>query len=169
MVYTASYWIEKLQMQAHPEGGYFKETYRSKGIIAQTALPAHFSGDRNYATGIYFLLQGDDFSAFHKIQSDEMWHFYAGTGLEIVSIDSQGNLTTYLLGNDGEQGQSFQALIPAGVWFGSRVITQTSYALVGCTVAPGFDFQDFELAKRAELIAQFPQHANIIEELTRIA
>lgn len=163
----ASYWVEKYNMQSHPEGGYFAETYRSKESISKDALPARFSGGRSYSTGIYFLLEGHHFSAFHRIQSDEMWHFYAGNPLNVYYIDFEGNLNIIKLGNNPENGEVFQAVVPAGVWFGSKPLLPDGYSLVGCTVAPAFDFADFELADRTALIGEFPQHRAIIELLTR--
>lgn len=163
----ASYWVEKYNMQSHPEGGYFAETYRSTESIAQDALPARFSGDRSYSTGIYFLLEGHHFSAFHRIQSDEMWHFYTGNPLCVYYIDFEGNMQIIKLGNNPDNGEVFQAVVPAGVWFGSKPLLPDGYSLVGCTVAPAFDFADFELADRSVLIGEFPQHRAIIELLTR--
>ena len=163
---TAQYWIEKYQMQVHPEGGYFAETYRSGEIITHDALPKRFHGDRNFSTGIYFLLESHHCSAFHRIQSDEMWHFYYGAPLNVFYIDNQGFIQTIKLGNNPENGEVFQAVVPAGVWFGSKPAQPDTYALVGCTVAPGFDFTDFELAERSQLLTQFPQHAEIIHLLT---
>jgi hypothetical protein len=163
----ASYWVEKYNMQSHPEGGYFAETYRSSETIGKDALPNRFSGDRSYATGIYFLLEGHHFSAFHRIQSDEMWHFYAGNPLSVYYIDFEGNIQIIKLGNNPDNGEVFQAVVPAGVWFGSKPSELNGYSLVGCTVAPAFDFADFELADRATLIEEFPQHRAIIELLTR--
>ncbi len=163
----ASYWIRQLNLQRHPEGGYFSETYRSPEQITHTALPARYSGDRSYATGIYFLVEGGSFSALHRIQSDEMWHFYAGSTLTVYVIDPSGQLTEIYLGQNPEDGAVFQAVVKAGCWFGSKVKDPMGYALVGCTVAPGFDFADFELANRHELTAQFPQHTAIIRALTR--
>lgn len=159
---TAAYWIEKLGLQQHPEGGYFKETYRSGG-----KLPPDEQGKiRNCATAIYFLLFGDKFSAFHRIRSDEMWHFYDGDPVEIFYFDHTGVLHTMLLGNDMEQGATFQTWIPGGCWFASRMAVSDGYALVGCTVAPGFDFEDFEMADRNQLLKEHPEHAQLIASLT---
>ena len=163
---TADYWIEILEMQRHPEGGYFKETYKCIEDIEGNALPDRFEGNRSMSTAIYFLLRKEDFSAFHKIKSDEIWHFYEGQGLEIFYFDENGELKTILLGRNPEKGEVFQAVVPANCWFGSRVASGSDYALVGCTVAPGFDFQDFEMAERQELIADYPQFREIIEQLT---
>jgi uncharacterized protein len=164
--HPAQYYITAYQMQAHPEGGYFAETYRSTEKIPQNALPSRFKGDRSFATGIYFLLESHHISALHRIESDEMWHFYAGCPLDVFMIDTTGKLDIFRLGNNPDSGEVFQAVVPAGVWFGSKPAVLNSYSLVGCTVAPGFDFQDFEMKSRTELIAMFPQHEEIIKMLT---
>ena len=162
----ADYWIDKLHLSAHPEGGYFRETYRAEEKIAHRALPDRFNGDRNYSTAIHFLLKGNQKSLFHRIQADEMWHFYDGSGLDIYEIDGEGILTVHKLGLDLEEGQTPQVLIKAGNWFGARVNKPDSFCLAGCTVSPGFDFEDFQLGSRDELIKQFPDHKKIIEQLT---
>ena len=161
-MYPADYWIDKLNLNPHPEGGFYAETYRSERTMEVPGL-----GSRNYSTGIYFLMQEGNFSAFHRIKSDEMWHFYSGDALEIFYFDENGRLRNIRLGTDPEKGEVFQAVVPAGVWFASRPVKGGEYALVGCTVAPGFDFRDFEMAERENLRAQFPDHHSIIEQLTR--
>lgn len=161
----AEFYIQTLQMQAHPEGGYFKEVYRSTEFISAEALPQRYAGARIYGTSIYFLLRSKDFSAFHRIQSDEIWHFYAGSAVTIYEIDDKGNLNTYTVGSKIAEGETFQAVIKAGNWFAAKVSTPDSFALVGCTVAPGFDFTDFELAKKENLLHEFPLHQAIIGEL----
>ncbi len=153
-------------MQTHPEGGYFAETYRSAEKIPHHALPNRFKSDRSFSTGIYFLLESHHISALHRIESDEMWHFYAGCPLNVYTIDSEGVLEIIRLGNNPENGEVFQAVVPAGVWFGSKPAQPNSYSFVGCTVAPGFDFEDFEMKTRTELLAMFPQHQAIVEMLT---
>jgi len=163
---TAKYWVEKYQMQAHPEGGYFAETYRSAESIPDDALPKRFKGKRNFSTGIYFLLESHQFSTLHRIQSDEMWHFYYGASLNVFYIDKQGFVQTIKLGDNPENGEVFQAVVPAGVWFGSKPAQPNSYSLVGCTVAPGFDFSDFEMAGRERLLNEYPQHSELIKLLT---
>ena len=163
----AKYWIEKLGLQAHPEGGYFRQTYRSDVVIARDALPEGFGGARAASTAIYFLLEGKNFSAFHRLRSDEVWHFYMGSPLVVEVIDPAGTRSSILLGGDQDAGQVFQAVVRAGCWFASHVADWKSWALVGCTVVPGFDFEDFEMGKRAELLARFPQHRKLIEQLTR--
>lgn len=153
-------------MQVHPEGGFYAETYRSTENIPQNPLPDHFTGDRSFSTGIYFLLESHHISAFHRIQADEMWHFYAGCPLNVFVIDDEENLSIIRLGNNLDEGEVFQAVVPAGVWFGSKPADADSYSLVGCTVAPGFDFEDFEMKSRAELLALFPQHEEVVKMLT---
>jgi uncharacterized protein len=161
----AQYYVSAYNMQAHPEGGYFAETYRSTEKIPKNALPSHFKGDRSFSTGIYFLLESHHISALHRIQSDEMWHFYAGCPLNVYVID-EGNLSIIRLGNNPDKGEVFQAVVPAGAWFGSKPAEVDSYSLVGCTVAPGFDFEDFEMKSRAELLKIFPEHREVVEMLT---
>jgi predicted cupin superfamily sugar epimerase len=161
---SASYYINKLNLQAHPEGGYFAETYRSADTIDSDALPQSFDGDRNISTAIYFLLEGHQFSAFHRIKSDELWHFYAGIPLLVYIINPDGELETLRIGNDLDDGGNFQGIVKAGCWFASMPINEHGFSLVGCTVAPGFDFSDFELAD-GELIKQFPQHSELISKL----
>jgi len=161
------YWIEKLRLAPHPEGGFFRQTYRSEVVIAREALPKGFAGARAVSTAIYFLLEGKNFSAFHRLRSDEVWHFYAGEPLLVHVIDAEGEYSQLRLGSDPDAGQVFQAVVRAGCWFASHVAGWNSFALVGCTVAPGFDFADFEMGKRAELTARYPQHRELIERLTR--
>ena len=163
---AAQQWIQRLQLEPHPEGGWYRQTYRAPLTLPHAALPSH-AGDRTASTAIYFLLAGDQFSAFHRLRSDEVWHFYAGSELIVHVIEHGGTYSEILLGNDMQAGQQFQVVVPSGCWFGSSLRHPDTYALVGCTVAPGFDFADFEMAKRAELIAHYPQHRAMIERLTR--
>jgi predicted cupin superfamily sugar epimerase len=160
-------WIERLQLRRHPEGGYFRETYRAGERVAGGHLPTRFGGDRALSTAIYFLLEGEDFSALHGLKQDELWHFYAGSSLTIHVIDPKGNHGAMRLGNDVTAGEEPQADVPAGWLMGAVVNDPASYALVGCTAAPGFEFADFHLPSREELRARFPQHAELIGRLTR--
>lgn len=164
---TADHWRNTLQLTRHVEGGSFRETYRAPLTIAREALPDTFAGARPASTAIYFLLEDGDFSAFHRIAADEMWHFYDGNTLHIYEIKPEGSLHVHRLGRDIAQGEQLQLVIPAGSWFASGVEETGGFALVGCTVAPGFDFADFELADRQELSKLFPQHAGLIALLTR--
>jgi predicted cupin superfamily sugar epimerase len=163
---TAQEIINKFELTEHPEGGFYKETYRSNGIIKNENLTDAFVGDRNYSTSIYFLLTSEKFSAFHKINQDEIWHFYKGTTLKLHVISPNGDYSFVLVGNDIENDEQLQFVVPATYWFAAEVIKENSYAFTGCTVAPGFDFNDFVLPKREELITLFPQHTEIITKLT---
>ena len=166
MIKDATYWIEKLGLVKHPEGGYYRETYRSDEAVERSALPGRFSGPRPFSTAIYFLLSGDDISAFHRIKSDEVWHFYSGAPLTIHVIEQNGNYSPIQLGCSPVHEEYFQAVIKAGSWFGAALNEPRSYALVGCTVAPGFDFSDFEMGAREKLCRLYPAHRTIIEKLT---
>lgn len=161
----AAYWIEHLQLQPHPEGGYYKETYRSSEQIASKGLPARFNGNRSASTAIYFLLTHEDRSLFHRIKSDEVWHFHYGDPLDIYVLSQRG-VVKYTLGSNPEHGEAMQIVVPANHWFGAKVHRGGAYTLMSCTVAPGFDFQDFELADRGQLLLEFPADGDIIEELT---
>lgn len=159
-----------LGLQPHPEGGFFRETYRASEMLAQGALGAHHSGPRNASTAILFLVTAGSFSALHRIASDEVWHFYDGHPLEVVSIDEEEVLHIARLGMNLLAGEVPQYVVPRGRWFGSRLAAPhapDAYALVGCTVAPGFDFADFELADRQALLKRYPAHASFIGALTR--
>jgi len=164
---NAAYWIERLGLEKHPEGGYYKEIYRSSLTIPSAGLPSSFRGERVASTSIYFLLEENQFSALHRIASDEVWHFYGGGCLAIFELTNEGNMRVHRLGNNPDEGESLQVVISAGNWFGAKPDNGSEYALVGCTVAPGFDFDDFELAERDGLITQYPVHGHIIRSLTR--
>jgi predicted cupin superfamily sugar epimerase len=161
------YWIKKLRLEKHPEGGWFKEVYRAVEEIKKEYLHERYSGARHHSTSIYFLLTSGTFSAFHRIKSDELWHFYTGSPVTVYMIDDSGNYSEIKMGANGEDGEVFQCVIPKGVWFGAKVNAVDSFTLVGCTVAPGFHFDDFELAGRDDLLKKYTQHKEIIERLTR--
>ncbi len=164
---AAASWIRRLKLRRHPEGGYYRETYRSRDTVRAGALPRRLAGSRCCSTAIYFLLRGKDISALHRLRCDELWHFYAGGALSIQIITPAGRRRTIKLGKHPGRGEAFQAVIPAGCWFGAAVNRPRAYALVGCTVAPGFDFADFEPGDRRQLLAQYPQHARLIRRLTK--
>jgi len=164
---TAEQYIDHLQLQKHPEGGYYKETYRSEDRITTSCLPSQFDGDRNICTAIYYLLENGDFSAFHRIKSDECWHFYGGQTLLIHILDIDGRYECIHLGQEINKGELFQFVVPAGAWFASEPAPESAFALVGCTVAPGFDFNDFEMATKKDLVGKFPQHQSLIQRLCR--
>jgi predicted cupin superfamily sugar epimerase len=164
-MHTAGYWIDRLKLMAHPEGGFYRETYRASEQIPSHALPERFAGARSFSTAIYFLLRSEDRSMFHRIRSDEIWHYHAGSSLSIFLLRHQA-LEVFRLGPG--VGESLQVVIPANSWFGARVTADNSYTLSGCTVAPGFDFHDFEVGSRSALLSEFPEHRDVIEELTRL-
>jgi uncharacterized protein len=152
---TAEYWIEKLDLQKHPEGGWYREVYLSDDVIPKTGLPMGFRGERNFATSIYYLLKGSDFSAFHRIKSDEIWHYYSGTSaIELVVLE-KGCVKKLHLGDNPDLHQRWQLVIPKNTWFAARLLNRDGYALAGCTVSPGFHFDDFELAG-TKLTNEFP-------------
>jgi len=159
--------IRHFDLQPHPEGGYFRQTYRSSGVIRQSALPPAFGGDRAYATMIYYLLPKGAKSHLHRLQSDEMWHFYLGGPMHVAQLNAGGREETVTLGSDVTRGEQLQYVAPAGTWFGAYPAEGTEYSLVGCTVAPGFEFSDFELARREVMLREFPDAKRIIEMLTR--
>jgi len=164
-MHTATYWKEKLNLTQHVEGGAYKEVYRSALSLPRKHLTDQHLGDRNAMTNIYFLLEYGEFSAFHRIASDELWHHYDGGDLYIYEILPAGKLTKHTLGYSATATPF--VVIKAGSWFGSRVEEVNGYTLCGCTVSPGFDFADFELANKTQLTLQDPHHHIIISELTR--
>ena len=163
---TARYYIDHLQLKPHPEGGFYKESYRAAGSIKKECLP-EFNGDRSFSTAIYFLLEQGDFSAFHRIKSDEGWHFYEGGTLLVHMIEQNGNYSCTRLGRNIQEGEKLQFVVPAGAWFASEPGPSSFFALVGCTVAPGFDFADFEMAKKENLLKEFPEHKSLAERLCK--
>jgi len=165
-------WIDTLELRPHPEGGWFREVYRATETIPHASLPDRFAGSRSHSTAIYFLLRGTDYSALHTIKQDEVWHFYDGATLTLHLVDPDGRYSTVTLGRDPMSGEVPMAVINAGWLFGATVdpvnpVNPTSYALVGCTVAPGFDFADFDMPQRDVLLERYPQHREIVERLTR--
>ena len=159
----ANYWIDKLELRCHPEGGYFKETYRSHEVIPKNALPDRFTGDRVFSTCIYFLLNKRNFSAFHIIKQDEIWHFYEGSSLTLHIIDQEGTYSALNLGREIDNGESLQAVVKAGCLFAAAIDNPETFSLVGCTVAPGFEFADFEMPDRNKLVRLHPEHRELIE------
>ena len=159
--------IKELNLQPHPEGGFYRETYRSNEKIAAEDLTGNYPGDRNISTCIYFLLTSDTFSAFHKIRQDEVWHFYTGSPIDLHVISEAGVHSKYTIGNRLDRNESPQFVVPGGNWFAAEVAEENSFALVGCTVAPGFDFSDFVLPSREELQQKFRGHAELINRFSR--
>lgn len=157
--------IEGLGLVRHPEGGWYRETYRCSETVPAGSLPERFEGDRSFCTAIYFLLEKDDISRLHRIKSDEIWHFYTGEPLTVHLLTPDREYTAIKLGNNLASGETYQAVVPAGCWFGAEVSGDGEYSLVGCTVSPGFDFADFEMGSVNSLLKQFPDHADLILRL----
>lgn len=160
--------IALLQLSPHPEGGYFRETFRSADRV-QRPRDGEMA-DRTAGTAIYFLLPAGTFSAWHRVASDEIWHHYDGLPLELHTIDPEGAYSVVRLGRDLVGGERPQGVVPAGWWQAARpVVTSSgnaSYSLCGCTVSPGFEFADFEMPPRQALRARFPQLGEIVDALT---
>jgi len=157
----AIYWINQLNLQPHPEGGYYKETYRS----GQNVSRAGSTTIKQACTSIYYLLADDDFSGFHRILSDEIWYFHKGVPLSIHVIDEGGIHTAHQLSDNAEG--SLAIVVKAGQWFAADILLKQGFTLVSCAVAPGFDFEEFEMAKKEELIALYPHHTALISRLCR--
>jgi hypothetical protein len=153
--------VALLDLAPHPEGGFYRETWRSP--LALAGLPR---GERAASTAIYFLLPAGTFSALHRVESDEAWHHYDGDPVELHLLDDAGTHLRVLLGRDLAAGQRPQHVVPAGTWQ-AAVPVGDRYALCGCTVSPGFDFRDFAMPPREELTRRFPQHAELVARLTR--
>jgi hypothetical protein len=167
MEITASEIISRYGLQPHPEGGFYKETYRSPEFILKEHLPRRFGGERRFSTAICFLLTADSFSAFHKIKSDELWHYYEGGSLLLHILHINGRYELIRMGKMITEGEVFQAMVPAGSWFAAECAQRSEFSFVGCTVSPGFEFADFELAAADELIKKYPAHTGLIRRLTR--
>jgi uncharacterized protein len=159
------FWIKYLGLLPPPEGGYYRESYRSPEVLTASTLLDRFEGDRHFSTAIYFLLRSEDRSVFHRIKSDELWHFYQGSTL-LIYVLHDNKLHIHRLGSDLDKGDSLQVVIPANCWFGAHVENSNSFSLCGCTVAPGFDFRDFEMADRGKLVNDFPHYSDVIKRLT---
>lgn len=163
---TASYWINQLGLLSHPEGGYYKEIYRDEETIKADSLPERFSGDRHHCTAIYYLLEQGDFSCFHRIKSDEIWHHYAGGVIHIHYLE-ENNIKLLKLGMNIEKGENPVCIIPKNTWFAAEPAPDTEYTLAGCTVAPGFDFHDFEMANQEQLKNYLEMDAVLIQRLIK--
>ncbi|MDN7244006.1 cupin domain-containing protein [Planococcus shenhongbingii] len=157
----AEYMIKHLGMEPHPEGGFYKRSFESEQLISPETHP----DERLFYTSIYFLLRSHDISHLHRLKSDELWYFHAGSALSVHIIDKSGDYRVEKLGLDIKNGEKPQVLVPSGSIFGSSVEKEEAFSLVGCMVAPGFDFADFELFTQDELLAQYPQHEYIIKKM----
>ena len=159
--------IQLLGLQPHPEeGGYFAETYRSQEAISRPALPNRYRSERSFGTGIYYLLTPDTVSALHKLESDEVFHFYLGDPVTLLQLHPDGESEVMTLGQDIAAGQRLQVVVPRGTWQGSLLNEGGEYALLGCTVAPGFEYADYESGSRIDLLKEYPEREELILRLT---
>lgn len=152
--------IALLDLKPHPEGGFYRETYRSDKVAGEPL--------RALSTAIYYLLVADTFSELHRLTADEIFHFYLGDTVEMLQLFEDGQAKVVKLGQNLAAGEQLQVVLPAGVWFGSRLVAGGTYALMGTTVAPGFDFVDFERGNRAELQERYCEYSRMISDLTRV-
>ena len=155
-------WIKYLNLTAHPEGGYFCENYRN---ASELNIDEKYSGKRNLATSIYYMLEYGQFSKLHRLKSDEIWYFHHGATLK-VHVFNHNQYQSYVLGTNLNQKQLLQLIIPAGAIFGAEVMEINSFTILGCMVSPGFHFDDFELIKLTDILSHFPEQKTIIEKLT---
>jgi predicted cupin superfamily sugar epimerase len=161
------YWIQHLGLLPHPEGGFYKETFRSSISIDKKMLPLGYKDSRRLVTSIYYLLRSGDISHFHRLRSDELWYYHYGSSIRIIIIDQEGHKQTKILGPRIEKAEHLQVTIPAGTIFGAEVIDSSSFGLFGCVVAPGFEFDDFEIYSKEDLKQAYPKHADLIEKFGR--
>jgi len=160
--------IELLGMKPLPqEGGYYVETYRSAETVAAAALPGRYGGDRTFGTAILYLLTAESFSVLHRLKSDEVFHFYLGDPVTMLQLHPDGSSEVVALGGDLVGGQKVQVLVPRGTWQGCFVADGGEFALMGTTVAPGYESGDFELGQREELVSKYPDQEELIVRLTR--
>jgi predicted cupin superfamily sugar epimerase len=163
---TAEDVIRLLDLKPHPvEGGYFRETYRSTHTLPKSVLPAH-DGSRSVSTAIYYLLKPGHVSELHVLPTDEVFHFYLGSPVRMLQLWPDGSGKEVVLGTDVTAGHMPQLVVPAGVWQGTRLLGDSGFALLGCTVAPGFDFADYQSGTRAELMGKWPGFREEIARLT---
>jgi hypothetical protein len=159
--------IKSLKLEKHPkEGGWFRETYRSAEKFDGSSLPSRYQGDRAHSTLIYYLISAERFSGFHRVKSDEIFHFYLGDPASLCTIAPDGSVQETILGSNIGAGETLQSLVPHGFWQAVSMRPGGRWALLGCTVSPGFEYVDFEDGNRQSLIAEFPQHADLITRLT---
>lgn len=163
---AARRWVDALGMRPHPEGGFYRETWRAADAVATSALPVRFAGDRTLGTAIVYLLPEGERSHLHRLHADEVWHLYDGGPLHLHLLVPGRGHERLVLGKDVEHGESPQVVVPHGTWFGAETAEGAGYVLVGCTTSPGFEFADFEMGEREALLAEFPAERAWIERLT---
>jgi predicted cupin superfamily sugar epimerase len=165
---TADKIITLFHLKLHPEeGGCFVETYRSPETISEKALPKRYKGVRSFGSAIYYLLTPETFSAIHRLQSDEIFHFYLGDPVEMIQLFPDGSGRVTILGSDILNGMQLQVVVPRGVWQGAKLLKNGRYGLIGTTVSPGFEFADYESGHRDELVKSYPRYREWIIALTK--
>jgi len=164
---NATEWKEHLDLEPHPEGGAYRETYRSDGALPEAALPERFDGERHAAAHIYYLLPAGDVSALHRIRQDELWHVYDGGPATLHIFRPDGTYHAEVLGRNPAEGGRLHAVVPAGAWFGLTIGATADFLLAGCTTVPAFDFADFELAEEKTLLDRYPEQEDVVRRLTR--
>lgn len=168
---TARQIIDALGLQPHPiEGGFYRETYRSAGSIPNAALPPDYRTDsgRSFGTAIYYLLTAETFSEMHRLPTEEVFHLYLGGPARMLQLFPDGDGREVVIGPDVLAGQQPQVIVPPGIWQGTRLEPGVEFVLMGATMAPGFDYADYEQGRRGELVSQYPGYADVIRDLTRI-
>lgn len=163
-MHSADYWIQHLNLKPHPEGGFYSETYRSPIHLNPNDLPIGFSGERRLSTSIYFMLRSKDISKMHRLKSDEIWYYHHGSPLKVISIDKEGKKHTRILGSNPDKAEYFYHLIHSGNIFAAEVTEPDSYSIVSCVVTPGFEFEDFEVFEKEDLIQAYPKHSELFEK-----
>ena len=158
---------QQLGLVAHPEGGYYIQTYKSAETIARDGLDTRYTGHRSVGTAIYYLLTPGTFSELHRLRSDEIFHFYLGDPVEQLQLWPDGSSKVVVIGTDLAGGQIPQLVVPKDVWQGARLLAGGSFALLGCTVSPGFEFEDYESGTRKDLTQNYPAQTELITALTR--
>lgn len=166
---TAEELIALLDLRPLPlEGGYYRETYRSTDRLPAANLPARYQTDKAAQTAIYYLLTPETFSALHRLPTDEIFHYYLGSPVQMLQLMPDGSGQVVTLGTDLAAGQRPQVVVPRGIWQGSNLVPGGTFALLGTTMAPGFDFADYEAGDRDRLVAEYPRFADLIRSLTRL-
>jgi predicted cupin superfamily sugar epimerase len=166
-MFTADQIITLLNLKPHREGGYFVETYRSLEALSERALPSRYKGDRSFGTAIYYLLTPETFFSMHRVQSDEIFHFYLGDPIEMLQLFPDGSGRLLTLGSDILHGIQPQVVVPSGIWQGGRLLKDGKFALLGTTVSPGFEYADYESGQRDDLIKSYPHFQDLIIALTK--
>lgn len=161
---NAGYWIQHLELGPHPEGGFYKETYRSSVEVPTKGLPIGYKSARRLSTSVYYLLRSEDISRLHRLRSDELWYYHAGSPLKVISIDMEGNKQSQILGNNHDKAEQFSLMVPGGCIFCAEVVDSDSFTLVSCVVSPGFEFEDFEMFDKEDLVQAYPKHAELFEK-----